>query len=112
MRAFIMTTAHTAPSSAPTYIDGGVKQDYAGVQAHLVPGINIPPLGRQLRPHWRQHVILIMCYLADAFIVYSNLQLIRLNRGQSPLEQCRAKGPTAVWILSWLHRVPVMYLSH
>ena len=32
-----------------------------------------------------------MYYLADVFI-QNDLQLIRLSRGQFPLEQCRAKG--------------------
>ena len=45
------------------------------------------------------------CYIscfADAFI-QSDLQLIRLSRGQSPLEQYGVKGPTAVRILLWPH---------
>ena len=33
----------------------------------------------------------ITCHLADAFI-QSDLQLIRLSRGQSPLEKCGVKG--------------------
>ena len=35
---------------------------------------------------------MIICYLADAFI-QSNLQLFRLSREQSPLEQCGDKAP-------------------
>ena len=45
----------------------------------------------------------ITCHLADTFI-QSNLQLIRLSRKQSPLEQCGVKGSTAVQILSWPHQ--------
>ena len=41
-------------------------------------------------------IIFLITYLADAFI-QSDLQSIRLSRGQSPLEKCG---------------VPVMYLSH
>ena len=46
-------------------------------------------------------VIIIICYLADAF-VQSDLQLIRLNRGQSGVKAL-LKGPTAVRILLRLH---------
>lgn len=48
----------------------------------------------------------MVIYLADAFIE-SDSQLIRLSRGKLPTwsnAELRVllKGPTAVWILSWL----------
>ena len=42
-----------------------------------------------LNTAWVQHYI--TCHLADSFI-QSDLQLIRLSRRHSPLEQCGAKG--------------------
>ena len=54
----------------------------------------------------RLHLYKIICYLDDAFI-QSNLQLIRINRGQSPWSnvglRALLKDPTAVQILPWLH---------
>ena len=65
-------------------------------------------------------IIIIICYLADTFF-QSTLQLIRLSRGQSPLEKCGVKslaqGPNScvdltVAALGLEPPTPVMYLSH
>ena len=59
-----------------------------------------------------------MCYLADAFI-QSDLQLIRLSRGLSPLEQCGVEGLAEVpnsctHLIVATHELetPINYLHH